>query len=61
MIKDLKHMTVGELKSILSEIDDTVEINIYDTLGLINEIEIETIVSGDEQDVYINLYGDYPY
>lgn len=61
MTKDLKHMTVGELKNILSGIDDTVEICIFDNLGLITEIEIETYVWDDKTDVYINIDGIYPY
>lgn len=62
MTENLSGMTIGRLKEIISNIDDSVEIGIWDNLGLIANIEIEvTTTIFDEPVVDINIDGDYPY
>ena len=61
MTENLNGMTIGRLKEIISNIDDNVEIGIWDHLGLVTSIEIEVIVFSEETDVDINIDGIYPY
>ena len=59
---NLSGMTIGKLKEIISDIDDNVEIGIWDNLGLITDVKIEITHSiFDEPDVCINIDGVYPY
>jgi len=58
----LNGMTIGRLKEIISNIDDNVEIDIWDSLGLVTNIEIEvTRMLLGATDVCINIDGVYPY
>ena len=61
MTENLNGMTIGRLKEIISNIDDNVEIGIWDHLGLVTSIEIEVLVFSEETDVDINIDGIYPY
>lgn len=61
MTENLRGMTIGRLKEIISNIDDNVEINIWDNLGLITNIEIEVTNFFEEINVDINIDGIYPY
>lgn len=44
MTENLNGMTIGRLKEIISNIDDNVEIGIWDHLGLVTSIEIEVMI-----------------
>lgn len=60
--ENLNGMTIGRLKEIISNIDDSVEIGIWDSLGLVRNVEIEVsrmLIGGII--VEINIEGDYPY
>lgn len=61
MTENLRGMTIGRLREIISNIDDNVEINIWDNLGLITNIEIEVTNFFEEIIVDINIDGIYPY
>ena len=61
MTENLNGMTIGRLKEIISNIDDSVEIGIWDHLGLVTSIEIEVMIFSEETDVDINIDGIYPY
>lgn len=61
MTENLNGMTIGRLKEIISNIDDNVEIGIWDHLGLVTSIEIEVMTFSEETDVDINIDGIYPY
>lgn len=61
MTEKLNGMTIGRLKEIISNIDDNVEINIWDNLGLVTNIEIEVTEFLEETIVDINIDGIYPY
>ena len=61
MTEKLNGMTVGRLKEIISNVDDNVEINIWDNSGLVTNIEIEITEFFEETIVDINIDGFYPY
>lgn len=61
MTEKLNGMTIGRLKEIISNIDDNVEINIWDNSGLVTNIEIEVTEFLEETIVDINIDGIYPY
>lgn len=61
MKKDLRNITVGELKELLKGIDDSVEIDVWDNLGLVETLEIEVLEWEHETTVDINIDGTYPY
>lgn len=61
MTENLNGMTIGRLKEIISNIDDNVEIGIWDHLGLVTSIEIEVMIFSEETNVDINIDGIYPY
>lgn len=62
MTENLNGMTIRRLKEIISNIDDNVEIGIWDHLGLVTSIEIEVMTFlNEETSVDINIDGIYPY
>ena len=59
VIKNLNHITVGELRELIKNFDDLTEITVWDGLGLVDKIEIE--IDKSENTIEINIEGDYPY
>lgn len=59
--KNLNYITVGELRELIKDFDDSTEIAVWDNLGLIDKIEIEVNVYENlENTIDINIEGEYP-
>ena len=59
--KSLRGLTVGELKELLKDVDDAIEIDVWDELGLLTTTEIEVVEYEYRTiDVNITLDGIYP-
>lgn len=62
MKKKLNGMTIGELKELIKDVDDSVEIDVWDNLGLVESLDLEIIrwESTNDTTVEINIEGTYP-
>lgn len=59
--KNLSYITVGELKELIKDFDDSTEIAVWDNLGLVDKIEIEVNEYENlENTIDINIEGEYP-
>ena len=59
--KNLNYITVGELKELIKDFDDSTEIAVWDNLGLVDKIEIEiNEYENLENTIDINIEGEYP-
>ena len=59
--KSLRGLTIGELKELLKDVDDAIEIDVWDELGLLTTTEIEVVeYDHGTTDVNITLDGIYP-
>lgn len=59
--KNLNYITVGELKELIKDFDDSTEIAVWDNLGLVDKIEIEVNEYENlENTIDINIEGEYP-
>lgn len=62
MKKKLSGMTIGELKELIKDVDDSVEIDVWDNLGLVESLDLEIITweLTNVTTVEINIEGTYP-
>ena len=59
--RNLNYITVGELKELIKDFDDSTEIGVWDSLGLVDKIEIEiNKYENIENTIDINIEGEYP-
>lgn len=59
--RNLNYITVGELKELIKDFDDSTEIAVWDNLGLVDKIEIEiNKYENIENTIDINIEGEYP-
>ena len=60
--RNLNCITVGELRELIKDFDDSTEITVWDNLGLIDKIEIEVNkYENIENTIDINIEGEIKY
>ena len=55
---NLNYMTVGELRELIKDFDDSIEISVWDNSGLVDTVEIE--INKDEDTIDINIEVEDP-